>query len=69
MMDIISPMGITSHMRITRGMGTTGLFVVLGGRAVGWRLVIIRMFGRADIITTDRIAMATGELQRAAQSF
>jgi hypothetical protein len=61
MTDITSRMGITSPMRITRGMGTTGLFVVPGGRAVGWRLVIIRMFGRQNIITTDRTPMATGE--------
>jgi hypothetical protein len=64
MTDITSRMGITSPMRITRGMGTTGLFVVPGGRAVGWRLVIIRMFGRQNIITTDRIAKATGSFLR-----
>jgi hypothetical protein len=61
-MAIISHMGITSHMHITHGMDITGLFVVPGGKAVGWSPVTTRMSGRADIITIGRIAMATGEL-------
>ena len=56
-----SHMGITSHMHITRGMDITGLFVVPGGRGAGWSLVTTRMSGRADIITTDRTPMATGD--------
>jgi hypothetical protein len=59
-MAIISHMGITSRMHITRGMDITGLFVVPGGKVAAWSMVTIRMSGRLNIITIDRIAMATG---------
>ena len=62
-MAIISHMGITSRMHITRGMDITGLFVVPGGKGVGWSPATIRMSGRTDIITTDHTPMATGELR------
>jgi hypothetical protein len=54
-------MGITSHMHITRGMDITGPFVVLGGKGAGWSLVTTRITGRLNIITTDHIAMVTGD--------
>jgi hypothetical protein len=54
-------MGITSHMHITRGMDTTGLFVVRGGKGAAWSLVTTRIIGRLNIIATDRTPMATGE--------
>ena len=59
---VTSRMGITSHTHITRGMGTTGLFVVPGGRGAGWSLVTTRIIGRLNIIATGRPPMATGEL-------
>jgi hypothetical protein len=58
-------MVIRSHMPITRGMDITGLFVVPGGRGVGWSLVTTRIIGRQNIITPDRIAMAIGEFRLA----
>jgi hypothetical protein len=61
MMDITSHMGITSRTHITRGMGITGLFVVPGGKGAGWSPVTTQMSGPPNIITIDRIAMATGE--------
>jgi hypothetical protein len=61
MMDITSRMGITSRTHITRGMGITGLFVVPGGKGAGWSPVTTRITGPPNIITIDRIAMATGE--------
>ena len=67
-MAIPSHMGITSRMPIIRGMDITGLFVVPGGRGVGWSLATTRMSGRVDIISIGRIAMATAEL-RAGYSF
>jgi len=63
MWAITSPMAITSHMHITRGMDITGLFVERGGKGAGWSPVTTRIIGRLDIISTDRPLMATGELR------